>query len=146
MSDPAASRARALSRSMRARPQHRAERDVAKEGRQHDGHGPAVGQQHAEHHGGHEDADEGRRDRVGEEVLDELDVVRRHAHQVARPPARQVRGRQRVERAEEPEPHVGQEPVRDVVGQPRLEPVEEPGEGRDDEEGRRAIRRPARPA
>ena len=93
-------------------------------------------QQHSEHHRGHENTDEGRGDGVREEVLDELDVVRRHPHEISASSARQVRGRERVERAEQPEPHVGQEPVRDVVGEPRLEPVKEPGQGRDDEEGR----------
>jgi hypothetical protein len=83
-------------------------------------------QQHSEDHRGHEDADERRGDGVGEEVLDELDVVRRHPHEVARPPARQVRGGQGVEHAEEPEPHVGEKPVRDVMSEPRLEPVQEP--------------------
>ena len=72
---------------------------------------------------------------MGEEVLDELDVVGRHADQVPRAPPRQVRGREGVERPEEPEAHVGEEPVGDVVGQPRLEPVEESGERRDDEQG-----------
>ena len=64
----------------------------------------------------------------------ELDVVRGHAHQVARPASRQVCGGQGVERAEEPEAHVGEEPVGNIVGQPRLQPVEEPGQGRNDEE------------
>ena len=69
-----------------------------------------------------------------EEILDELDVVRRHPNEVAGPPARQVGRRQGIEHAEQPEPHVGQQPVRDVVRQPRLEPVQESRDRRDDEE------------
>ena len=59
------------------------------------------GRQHHEHGRGHQDRDERRRDRVGEEVLDQLDVLRGDAHQVSRTAPHQISGGERVELPEE---------------------------------------------
>ena len=71
-----------------------------------------------------------------EEVLDQLHVVGGGADQIARPPARQIGGRERVELVEDGQPHVGQQAVGDVVGHPRLDPVQGPGERRDRQQAR----------
>ena len=110
------------------------ERRIEEERQQHQGERPAEGPERGDHRGRDEDGDEGRRDGVGEEVLDQLDVVGGDAHQVARAAPRQIGGRQRVELAEDVEAHVGEQPVGHVVGEPRFEPVQEARERRHDGE------------
>ncbi len=55
---------------------------------------------------------------MGEEVFDQLDVVRRDADEVSGAPPREVGWRQRVELPENVETHVGQQAIRHVVGEP----------------------------
>ena len=80
--------------------------------------------------GRHQDGDEGRRHGVGEEILDQLDVVRGERHQIAGAPAHQIGRRQRVELAEGVDAHLGQQAEGHVVGQPGLEPVQDARQGR----------------
>jgi hypothetical protein len=87
--------------------EHRDQRGVQQKRNQHEGERPADRAQDGEHGQRDEHGDQRRRDGVGEEVLDQLDVVRGHAHQVAGAAAREIGGRQRVELAEHREPHVG---------------------------------------
>ena len=110
--------------------QQGAQRGIEKEGQERDGQRPAEHRQRAQHGQRHDDGDQHRRDRVGEEVLDQLDVVGGHGDEIAAPASRQVRGSERVELPEEREPHVVEQPVGHVVGEPRLEPVEQPGQRR----------------
>ena len=69
---------------------------------------------------------------MGEEVLDQLDVVSGQGHQVAGAPSDQVGRGQGVELAESVDAHLGQEAEGHVVGDPRLQPVQDPGQGGDD--------------
>ena len=68
--------------------------------------------------GGDEDGHKGRRHRMGEEILDQLDVVRGQRHQVAGAAARQVSRCQRVELAEGVDAHLGQQAEGHVVRHP----------------------------
>ena len=82
---------------------------------------------------------------MGEEIFDRLDVLARQRDQVAGAAPHQIGRRQRVELAEQVDPHLGQQPVGDVVGEPAFEPVEQPGERRGEAEQRSAgaVGRPA---
>ena len=62
---------------------------------------------------------------MGEEILDELDVVRGEVHQVARAPPHQIGGRQLVELAEGIDAHLRQQAERHVVRHPGFEPVDD---------------------
>ena len=87
---------------------------------------PAVGPgQHRDHGRRHQDGDEGRRHGVGEEVLDQLDVVGGQRHQIAGAPAHQIGRRQRIELAEGVDAHLGQQAEGHVVRQPGFEPVQD---------------------
>ena len=106
------------------------ERGVEEERQEHQGERPAEDPERGEHRGRDEDGDEGGRDGVGEEVLDQLDVVGGDADEVARPAPRQIGGGERVELPEHVQAHVGEQPVGHVVGEPRLDPVQEARERR----------------
>ena len=125
-------RARAEAVDARAA-QHRRQRRVEQERHQHQRQRPAADSgQRGQDGQWHQDRHERGRHRVGEEVLDQLDVVGGHADEVAGAATRQVGRGQAVQLAEDVETHVGQEPVGDVVGEPRLDPVQQPGQRRDD--------------
>ena len=100
--------------------------------------------------GGHQRRDESRRDRVGEEILDRLDVLRRQRHQVAGTPPQQVGRRQRVQLVEQRDPHLGQQLVGHGVRHPGFQPVQQPGQRRgqqqrdDQRRGRRGPPAPRR--
>ncbi len=115
-------------------PEQRAQRRVGQERQDGQRHRPPEGGEGGEHHRGHQHRDQARRDGVGEEVLDQLDVVGGHAEQIAGPPRGQVGRAQLHELAEEAHAHVGEQPVRHVVGEPGLEPVQHAGQRRDDQE------------
>ena len=66
---------------------------------------------------------------MGEEILHQLHVLRRHADDVAGAPAQQVGRRELVELVVERDPHLGEEPEGHVVGDPGFEPVQEAREG-----------------
>jgi hypothetical protein len=86
------------------------------EKRQHRGrHGPADRRQRAEHDQRNHHRHEGRGDRVREEVLDQLDIVRRDAHEVAAAVLHEVRRGERVELAEERQAQVGEQAIGHVV-------------------------------
>ena len=127
-------RARAEPVDARA-PEDRREGGPGQEGQQSQGQGPAEARQHEKDADGHEHGHEGGRDRVGEEVLDQLDVMSGHADQIARAPSREIGGGQRVELAEHVEAHVGEQAIGHVMGQPRLEPVQDARERRGEGEG-----------
>ena len=80
--------------------------------------------QHGEHDGRHQDGDEGRRHGVGEEVLDQLDVVGGERHQIAGAAAHEIGRRQRVELAEGVDAHLGQQAEGHVVRHPGFQPVQ----------------------
>ena len=80
-------RARAEPVDARA-PEDRREGGPGQEGQQSQSQGPAEARQHEKDADGHEHGHEGGRDRVGEEVLDQLDVMSGHADQIARAPSR----------------------------------------------------------
>ena len=78
--------------------------------------------------------DEGRRHGVGEEVLDQLDVVGGQRHQIAGAAAHQIGRRQRVELAEDVDAHLGQQAEGHVVRQPGFQPVQHARQRRHDGE------------
>ena len=69
---------------------------------------------------------------MGEEILDQLDVVGGQRHQIAGAAAREIGRRQRVELAEGIDAHLGQQAEGHVVGQPGFEPVQDAGDGCED--------------
>ena len=138
-SSPEASRAREPSRSMRAAPEHGL-RAAYSEERQR-ARAPAAtpnAPSATSTAAGTRTATKRRRDRVGEEVLDQLDVVGGRADQVARPAPREIGGRQRVELAEDVEPHVGEQPVRESWASHDSSQCRSAGERRHHEQARPA--------
>ncbi len=73
------------------------------------------GQQHGRRH---QDRDQRRRHGMGKEILDRFDVLCGERDQVARTAAHQIGGGQRVELAEQVDPHLSQQSIRDIVRQP----------------------------
>ena len=64
------------------------------------------------------------------EILDEFDIVRRHADHIARAPSHHVGRSQAVEFFKERDAHLGQQPKGHVVRDPGLQPVKHPGDRR----------------
>ena len=113
------------------RPGHdRSETGIEDEGQQCQGDRPGHECERQHHRRRHHDGDESRRDRVGEEIFDGLDILVGERDQVAGAPPHQISRRQGVELAEQIDPHFRQQPIGDVVRQPGFEPVEEAGERR----------------
>ena len=65
---------------------------------------------------------------MSKEVFDELDIIGDKRHQIARAAAHQVGRRQRIELAEDVEPHLGQQPERHVMSNPGFQPVQDAGQ------------------
>ncbi len=123
-SSPAASRACEPSRSTRLRIRnglnaHRRPGTAATRARARARPG-----QHRQHRRRHQHRDEGRRHGVGEEILDQLDIVGRQRHQIAGAPPREIGRRQRIELAEHVDAHLGQQPERHLMGDPGFQPVQ----------------------
>ena len=113
------------------RPRHdRSETGIEDEGQQCQGDRPGDECQRQQHRRRHQDRDQSRRDGMGEEIFDRLDVLVGERDQVAGAPPHQIGRRQGVELAEQIDPHFRQQPIGDVVRQPGFEPVQEPGERR----------------
>ncbi len=87
-----------------------------------------------QHHARHQDGDEGGRDGVGEEILDQLDVMGGERHQVAGAPPHQIGRRQLVQLAEHVDAHVRQQAERHVVRDPGFQPMQQAGQRRHDRE------------
>ena len=112
-----------------------AEHDHREDGSEGGRERPAEREQHRDDGRRHEHRHQAGCDGVGEEVLDELHVVGRHRHQVARTPAEQPRGSEGVDLAKEVDAHPGEHAKRHVMRDPRLDPVQDAGRGRRREEG-----------
>ena len=112
-----------------------AQRDHREDGSEGRRERPAERDEHRDDGRRHEHRHQAGGDGVGEEVLDELHVVGRHRHQVARAPPEEPRGSEGVDLAKEVDAHLGEHAKRHVVRDPRLDPVKDPGRGCRREEG-----------
>ena len=110
--------------------QKRAETDEKDERRQRKRHGPAEEDQRDQHGARHEQRYQRGRHRVGEEIFDALDILCRHADQIARAPAQQISRAQPVQFFEQRDAHLGQQAKRHIVRDPGFEPMQDAGEGR----------------
>ena len=77
---------------------------------------------------------EERRHGMREEVLDELDVMSGHRHQIAGAPANEPGRCEPVELLVERDAHLGEHAERHVMREPRFQPVQHPRQRRDDRE------------
>ena len=96
------------------------------EGQQHQGESGAVPAEDDDNGAGDQHRHQGGRDRVREEVLHQLDVLRGHADEIAAAAAHEIRGRQTLELPEQLPAHPVEEAIRGIVGEPGLRPVEKP--------------------
>ena len=71
---------------------------------------------------------------MGEEILDELDVVRCQSHEIPGATAHQISRRQCIELAVDIDAHLRQQPERHIVSDPGFEPVQHTRERRQDGE------------
>ena len=110
--------------------QERAQPDRSQERQQRQRQPRRFEAQPHQHHARHQDGDEGGRDGVGEEILDQLDVMGGERHQIAGASPHQIGRRQLIELAEHVDPHVRQQAERHVVGDPGFQPVQQAGQRR----------------
>ena len=97
---------------------HRVEPREGEKRGQRRGHVPAIHQQRGQHRGRHQQGDERRRNGMGEEVLDHLNVEGGDRDEVAGAPAREIGRGQTVQFLEHVDAHLAQQPVGHIVRRP----------------------------
>ena len=117
---------------MRCRSKAGARSAKSKERQQHQRSRPGEGRERDDHRRRHENRDHRRRHGVRVEKLDRLHVLRRERDKVARAAAQQIGRRQRIELAEERDPHLGEELIGHVVRLQGFQPGKNARERRHD--------------
>ena len=115
-------------------PDPRGESRIRQERQQRESERPGSDRQGRQHRARHERRDEGRGNRVSEEILDRFHILRREREQISRPPFQQIGRGERFELAVEIDAHLGEQAIRHLVGKPGFEPVQQACQRRDDQQ------------
>ena len=92
--------------------------DVKEEGKECQRGRPGEDREGGQHRTGYHHGDESRCHGVGIEILDRLNVLGGKGHEIARAPAQEIGGGQRIELGEKGDAQIGKEAVCHIVREP----------------------------